>query len=123
MKTKLLLFAAASLCAPGMLLAESQSGLTQPVSVTVNSEATELAQGYAKSSELMSRRPVTLVFRKDNATYTLEDVRSVRAFGGVIAVEVGQGLLYSINARDVVFLTEGSPLKPQAASTSTSSAK
>lgn len=119
MKNSLVLYITVSVSLACGLMAEPQSGASQPLSVTVNSEATELAQGYARSSEFMSRRPVTLVFRKDNVSYTLEDVRSVRAFGGVILVEVGQGLLYSINARDVVFLTDGSSLKPQATGSAT----
>jgi len=37
----------------------------------------------------------------------LEDVKGVRAAEGVLVIEVGRGLIYVINPKDVVYLTDG----------------
>jgi len=40
----------------------------------------------------------------------LEDVKQVRASEGVLVIEVGRGLLYIVNPKDVVYLTDGPQL-------------
>ena len=86
--------------------AQSQSS-PAPVQVSVESEAKELANGYAKAFSQLSRPPLTLVFQKEGVLHVLEDVKGVRAAEGVLVVEVGRGLIYIINAKDVVYLTDG----------------
>jgi hypothetical protein len=86
--------------------AQSQSAST-PVQVTVESEAKSLAQGYALAFSQLSRPPLSLSFQKDGVLRVLEDVKQVRAAEGVLVIEVGRGLIYVINPKDVVYLTDG----------------
>jgi hypothetical protein len=51
--------------------------------------------------------------QKEGSTRVLEDVRSVRASEGVLIVEVGRGLLYLVNPRDIVWITDGQTTKPK----------
>ena len=78
-----------------------------PTTIVAESEAKELAQGYAVAFTQLSRPPLTLVFQKEGVLRVLEDVKAVRAAEGVIVVEVGRGLIYVINPKDVVYLTDG----------------
>jgi hypothetical protein len=73
----------------------------------VESEAKDLANGYALGFSQLSRPPLTLAFQKEGMMRVLEDVKSVRAVEGVLVVEVGRGLIYVINPKDVVYLTDG----------------
>lgn len=84
-----------------------------PIQVSVESEVKDLAKGYAAAFALLSRPPLTLVFQKEGNLNTLEDVKSVRAVDGVLVVEVGRGLLYVINPKDVVYLTDGNRIAPK----------
>ena len=82
------------------------------VQVYVQSEARDLARGYAKAFASLSKAPISLVARKDGGgTRVFEDVRSVRDVEGVLLVEVGRGLLYIINANEVLYVTDGPLLK------------
>ncbi len=86
-----------------------------PVHVSVDSEAKDLATGYALAFTQLSRPPLTLTFQKDGVLRVLEDVKQVRAAGGVLVVEVGRGLIYAINPKDVVYLTDGPQITFKAA--------
>lgn len=88
----------------------SQSG-SGGVQITVDSEAKDLARGYAAAFSQLSRPPLTLVFQKEGTLRTLEDVKQVRASEGVLIVEVGKGIIYIINPKDVVYLTDGAQLQ------------
>jgi hypothetical protein len=83
------------------------SNPSAPEQVTIESEAKVLANGYALAFSQLSRPPLTLAFQKEGALRVLEDVKGVRAVEGVLVVEVGRGLIYVINAKDVVYLTDG----------------
>lgn len=107
MKTSLLMGAVWAMVGSGFLMAETTSS---PVQVSVDSEAKDLARGYAAASSLLSRPPITLAFQKEGALRVLEDVKQVKAVDGVLLVEVGKGLLYVINPKDVVYLTDGAQL-------------
>ncbi len=85
----------------------SEEPKQNPVNVVVLSESQSLATGYAEAFKQLSRPPLTLAFQKEGSLRVLEDVKNVRASGGVIIVEVGRGLIYVINAQDVVYLTDG----------------
>ena len=78
-----------------------------PAQLAVESEAKDLANGYAQAFSQLSRPPLTLAFQKEGVMRVLEDVKSVRAAEGVLVVEVGRGLIYVINPKDVVYLTDG----------------
>jgi hypothetical protein len=73
----------------------------------VESEAKDLANGYALAFSQLSRPPLTLALQKEGVMRVLEDVKSVRATEGVLVVEVGRGLIYVINPNDIVYLTDG----------------
>jgi len=73
----------------------------------MDSEVKDLANGYAQAFTLLSRPPLTITFQKEGVLRVLEDVKQVRAAGGVVVVEVGRGLIYVINPKDIVYLTDG----------------
>jgi len=87
--------------------AQSQNS---PVQVSVESESKDLAKGYALAFAQLSRPPLTMAFQKEGVMRVLEDVKQVRAAEGVLVVEVGRGLLYVVNPKDVVYLTDGPQL-------------
>ena len=83
----------------------------QSMHVTLESEYKDLARGYAKASAQLTKPPVTLAFKREGTTFILEDVRTVRDSDGALVVEVGKGVIYLINPRDVLYITDGSQLK------------
>lgn len=83
---------------------------TAPVQVSVESESKDLAKGYAAAFSQLSRPPLTIAFQKEGILRVLEDVKQVRASEGVLVIEVGRGLLYIVNPKDVVYLTDGPQL-------------
>ena len=76
-------------------------------------EAKALAAGYALAfQKLYQARTITLVVRRDGKSLTLKDVRKVEACEGVLLVSLGgMGENFSLNPRDVLFLTD-SPRQP-----------
>ena len=82
-------------------------------SVTINTDAKELAQGYARVANKLSRPPITLAMQREGVVRILEDVQSIKDSEGVLVVEVGKGLIYLVNAKDVIYITDGSQLKPK----------
>jgi len=101
------LFLLASALATGAFAQTQSAASSTPVHVTVDSEAKDLANGYALAFTQLSRPPLTITFQKEGVLRVLEDVKQVRAAGGVLVVEVGRGLIYVINPKDVVYLTDG----------------
>lgn len=95
---------AAALFATARVCALDSNG---PVNVTVVQETDlkQLAQGYAQAYTSLSRL-VTLVMQRDGQQSTLTGVRSIKAQGAVLVVEVGRGALYLINPRDVVYISD-----------------
>lgn len=111
------LFVIASVLATGAFAQSSGRSSSAPsgsTEVVVQSEAQDLARGYAAAFSQLSRPPLTLVFQKEGSVRVLEDVKTVRAAEGVLVVEVGRGLIYVVNAKDVVYLTDGRPLSTKA---------
>ena len=94
-------------CVPAFVAAQSTSDSAQPpVNVVVTSEARELALGYAAAFAQIKGIPVHLILQKEGKSYTLTDVKSVKARGGVLVVETGRSLTYLVNAKDVVWITD-----------------
>jgi hypothetical protein len=94
-------------CVPAFVAAQSTSDSAQPpVNVVVTSEARELALGYAAAFAQIKGIPVHLILQKEGKSYTLIDVKSLKAAGGVLVVETGRGLTYLVNAKDVVWITD-----------------
>jgi hypothetical protein len=72
-------------CVPAFVAAQSTSDSAQPpVNVVVTSEARELALGYAAAFAQIKGTPVHLILQKEGKPYTLTDVKSVKAKGGVL---------------------------------------
>ena len=107
MKTCSLFILAAVFCTGAFAQDRSTQGTASPINVSVESEARSLASGYTEAFKQLSRPPITLVFQKEGSMRVLEDVKQVRAADGVLVVEVGRGLIYVINSKDVVYLTDG----------------
>jgi hypothetical protein len=101
------LFLLASVLATGAFAQSSSAPQAVPVTVVVESEARSLAKGYEAAFKLLSRPPLTIVFQRDEDLRVLEDVKNVRAADGVVLVEVGRGLIYVINPKDIIYLTDG----------------
>lgn len=78
-----------------------------PLQVSVESEAKDMARGYAVAFTQLSRPPITLALQKEGVVRVLEDVKQVRAAEGVLLVEVGKGVMYVVNPKDVLYLTDG----------------
>ena len=93
-------------CAPAFVAAQSSSEATPPSVQYVYSEATELARGYAAAFAQIKGIPVHLILQKEGKSYTLTDVKSLKAAGGVLVVETGGGLTYLVNPKDVVWITD-----------------
>ncbi len=103
-------------CVPAFVAAQSSSDATPPpVNVIVPSEARELALGYAAAFAQIKGLPVHLTLQKEGKSYTLTDVKSLKAAGGVLVVETGRGLTYLVNAKDVVWITDVSEGKTTSA--------
>ena len=101
------LFVFASVLSTGAFAQSQSAPTTSSVHVLVDSEAKELAAGYATAFTQLSRPPLTITLQKEGVLRVLEDVKQVRAADGVLVIEVGRGLIYVINPRDVVYLTDG----------------
>jgi hypothetical protein len=101
------LFLLASVLATGAFAQSSTAPQPPPVNVVVESEARSQALGYELAFKQLSRPPLTIVFEKEGTVRVLEDVKQVRAAAGVVLVEVGRGLIYVINPKDIIYLTDG----------------
>ena len=101
------LFILASALATGAFAQSQSTSAPASVHITVESETKDLANGYALAFTQLSRPPITISFQKEGVVRVLEDVKQVRAAGGVLVVEVGRGLIYVINPKDIYYLTDG----------------
>jgi hypothetical protein len=111
MKTKLLVSSLLFISAVTGVFAENRS--SQPIEhhMTVESENRLLARSYAQAFSVLVRPPFTLTMQKENVGYVLEDVRGVKESGGLLIVEVGRGLMYVVNPKDVVAISDGPAIK------------
>ena len=107
------LFLFATVLAAGAFAQSQSAPASPPIHVTVDSEVKDLANGYALAFTQLSRPPLTMTFQKEGTLRVLEDVKTVRAAGGVLVVEIGRGLIYVINPKDVVYLTDGLQVDPK----------
>ncbi|MFT3781220.1 MAG: hypothetical protein QM790_04325 [Nibricoccus sp.] len=82
-------------------------------SVYIQSEAHSLANGFAQASNVLTRPPVTMALQREGVVRLLEDIKSIRSSDGVLIVEVGKGIIYIVNPKDVIYVTDGYQLKAQ----------
>ena len=113
MKNSLLVVCAVSLSAvTGVFAQSASSGKFEPeVNVTVESDARLLAKGYAQSFGTLLRPPFTMTLQRGEKLFLLEDVRGVKEASGILVVEVGRGLTYMVNPKDVLALTDGPAMR------------
>lgn len=90
---------------------QAASAAAQPVNVRIDSEAEQLARGYAAAFASITHTPVYLIHSRDDTTTVLVSIRSVRAVDGVLVVQDEKNLTYVINPRDVVMITDAPPKK------------
>jgi hypothetical protein len=111
MKTRLLFVSLLALA--GVCLVQAQASNSGPanVNVSIENEAKELARGYARAFSALRRPPYTLTMQKGEKLFVIEDIRELRAMEGVLIAEVGKGISYLINAKDVVAITDGPAIK------------
>lgn len=103
-----LLFLAAAVAGFGQ---PAPQGSQQPVTVRVATEVEELARGYAAAFSSITRTPVYLIHSRDGTTTVFVSIRSVKASAGVLVVETDKGLIYILNPKDVVMITDVAPKK------------
>lgn len=88
---------------PSLKAAEGSGPTT--INVVTDYEVTELAAAYTQASSNLSRL-VTLVIQRNGQRQSLGGVKSIRAQGAVLVVEVGKGAVYLINPKDVLYVTD-----------------
>jgi hypothetical protein len=109
------LFGAGSLFATDYSSDNSRGGNFPPgshVEVNVAAESVELASGYAAAFAQLSNN-ITLVVMREGQRETLPPVRSMKAVGAVLVVEVGRGARYVVNPKDIVVLTDDAGARPK----------
>ena len=101
-------FLAAAVAGFGQTASQSSQ---PPVTVRVATEVEELARGYAAAFSSITRTPVYLVHSRDGTTTVLVSIKSVKASAGVLVVETDKGLVYILNPKDMVMITDVAPKK------------
>lgn len=91
--------------------AEAPRDLPHATVVAPPSEVADLARGYSRAYSALAHSPVTLVFERGGSRQMLTDVRSVKDADGVVIVQLGTGLVWVLNPRDIVYLTDDVPPK------------
>jgi hypothetical protein len=91
--------------------AEAPRDLPHATVVAPPSEVADLARGYSRAYSSLAHTPVTLAFERGGALHVLADVRSVKDADGVVIVQLGTGLVWVLNPRDIVYLTDDAPPK------------
>ncbi len=104
MKNRNPLFLAFVLAVSAYAQPQQSSTLAQ---ASFDTEAKDLARSYAKAFGQLSRTPLTIAFQKDGILRMLDDVKKVREADGVLVVEVSRGMLFIINPKDIVYISEG----------------
>jgi hypothetical protein len=118
MKNQLLVSVSLTLAAVSGALAQYPTSKNAPdinndYTLQLEPESKLLARGYAEAFGAL-QRPITLTMQRYDRLFLLEDVRAVRAIEAILVVEVGRGVNYLVNPRDIVAITDGHALKPVA---------
>lgn len=75
--------------------------------VHIDSPIADLAKGYAFAASQMSESRVVIYYRSEEKTVALKGIRSVRASGGVLLINLSGGDLAAISAERVLLITDG----------------
>jgi hypothetical protein len=98
----------ALICAPVAALAQSTP---PPINVVVRSEVEDLAQGFAAAFSAIGTTPVTVTYERDGKITTIVGVKAVEASRGVLVVHADSGLVYLLNPRDIISISDAPPPK------------
>jgi hypothetical protein len=109
MKTTRVLALVVVACVATVLSPAASKAQSGSPTISVPSEAEQLARGFAAAYDEIQRTPVFLVYERAGRTAVVSSVRSIRAIGGVLVVVNDKRLTYIVNARDVVCLTDDPP--------------
>lgn len=109
MKKTLILFAAAMVSAISFSSAQQSTGAseTPKVEVIAPTDASDMAQGFESAFQKMSASRVIIYVRMEERIQKLEFIRNVRAEGGVVVIELRDNNLIAIDARRIIFMTDG----------------
>lgn len=85
------------------------STATEPQWFEVNTatDAGDLARGYEDAFKKMSASRVILFVRMEDHIRKIEFIRSIRASGGVLVIEMRDSNILAVDARRVVLMTDG----------------
>jgi len=103
------LFLASVLVSSAFAQSQPSPGLTPPAAL-LDSELITLAHGYVKAFNQLINPPFTLAFQKEGVLRMLDDVRHVREAEGVLLVEARGNVVFVINPRDIVYISESGQL-------------
>lgn len=79
---------------------------TTPI-VNIASPIADLAKGYAFAASQMSESRIVIYYRSEEKTVALKGIRSVRASGGVLLINLSGGDLVAISAERILLITDG----------------
>lgn len=96
-------------CAASPSFAQRSEPPPAPAGVVVRSEAADLAAGFAAAFQSFASRPVFLVFERNGRTTVLMAVKSVEAAGGTVVVRLESRVVYVLNPRDIVMISDDTP--------------
>jgi hypothetical protein len=75
--------------------------------VNITSPIADLAKGYAFAALQMSESRIVIYYRSEEKTVALKGIRSVRASGGVLLINLSGGDLVAISAERILLVTDG----------------
>lgn len=91
---------------PFTLCAAADSG-SPAVNVSINSECTELAAGYARAFTSLRKVPFHVQLQRGEGKTTLiTDIKAVTAVGAVLLIETNKSLFYAVNPKDVMWISD-----------------
>ena len=94
---------AASFCG-----AQSPNDYSPPkVEVIAPTDGSDLAHGFESAFRKMSASRVVVYVRMEERIQKLEFIRNVRAEGGVLVIEMRDNNLIAVDARRIIFMTDG----------------
>lgn len=88
--------------------AQAQTDSEPPkIEVISPTDASDLSRGFESAFRQMSASRVVLYVRMEERIQKLEFIRGVRAEGGVLVIEMRDNNLIAVDARRIVFMTDG----------------
>ena len=89
----------------GSTIASGETKVIMPTAIS------ELAAGYAEAIQQMALKSTTVYVKGDGKVIAIKGLRSARALGGVLLLNLSTGGSVAVNPQDVVLITD-SPVVP-----------